>query len=501
MLVPAAVTLALGCVGLVRVELWRDELATWNAATRPVADLFAMAGNIDAFYFPYYLFTHFWIGIFGDSAAALRAPSVLAAAGATALVALIGSRWFGRPAGFCAGTVFALIPMVSRMAQEARPYAFAMLFVALSTWLLLRAVDDPAWGRWAGYGAGMTALGASQVTALTLVAGHAALVFVRWRRHRDNRVLRFAVAFAAALVPLAPLAVTSLGQPQVVTDLLPRPDLATLLGFTYPFPPDSAVWPQTFRSAWVAWIVLGLAVLAVVVAKRRQEAALALGMFVLPLVVLWVASQAGKSFYFPRYFVFLLPVAAVAAGITLAAARRPAVWATALAAVAAAGFADQAAARSPDSHDHAFYPYPNMFSEYPGQHAAYTQLAERIRTGFRPGDAIVYPDRPNFWFTDTAIAYYLRGEPAPRDVFLAKSAVDNASLFASDTTDYADRLRGTNRVWVVGLGERRDWFAANPRLFAPPPSPAKVAAVTGDFETAEVSRVPGFTLTLMTRRP
>lgn len=499
-LVPAALTLVLGCIDLGKVEPWRDELATWSAAARPVSALWAMAQNVDVFYFPYYLFLHFWIDVFGASAASMRVPSVLAAVGATALVSLLAGRWFDRRAGFCAGVVFALIPMVSRMAQESRTYAFVMFFVALSTWLLLRAVEDPRWPRWVAYGAGMVALGASEVTGLTIVAGHAVYVLVKWRAQRDRSLLRFVIAFVVALVPLVPFGVLSIGQPQTVIHSVPHPTLLGLFGIKFPYKTSSEVWPEVFRSSAVAWVVLGLAVLAVVVDRRRREVTTVYALFFLPLCALWIASQGSVSFYFFRYFVFLLPVAAVAAGVTLAAIRIRPLVGVALLAIAALGFTDQQAVRAPNAHDTAFYPVDTAFAEYSGQYAAYSQLAALIEDGLRPGDAIVYADRSNPWFTDTAIAYYFRDKTPPRDIFLAESPTQDANLSAIEATDYAARLVGTSRVWVVGQGERQDPFAGSRRLFVPPAAPAKVAALTQSFKVSQLSHVSGFTLALMVRR-
>ena len=62
------------------------------------------------------LLLHVWMAAFGDSADAMRAPSVLAMAGAAACVALIGRRLAGNRAGLLAGLVFALVPSVTRFA-------------------------------------------------------------------------------------------------------------------------------------------------------------------------------------------------------------------------------------------------------------------------------------------------------------------------------------------------------------------------------------------------
>ena len=73
-------------------QLWRDEHASWWAATLSFEDFRALLSNIDAVIAPYYLLLRVWIPAFGDSAASLRTPSALAMALSAALVAALGRR-------------------------------------------------------------------------------------------------------------------------------------------------------------------------------------------------------------------------------------------------------------------------------------------------------------------------------------------------------------------------------------------------------------------------
>ena len=173
---PTAVTAALGLYQINVPILWRDELATWSAASRTPPQLWAMVHNVDAVLGLYYLGLHLWMAAFGDSAAALRLPSALAMTGAAAVVALTGRRLGGTRVGLISGLIFAVIPSVSRYAQEARPYAFATLFAALATLLLLRAMERPTWLRWGCYALALAAVGASNLIALCVLAAHAAIV-------------------------------------------------------------------------------------------------------------------------------------------------------------------------------------------------------------------------------------------------------------------------------------------------------------------------------------
>jgi mannosyltransferase len=185
---PTLLTAILGWYQLGRPELWRDELASWAFATRPVPDLITTARHTDANHLAYYLLLHYWIAAFGDSVDAMRALSVLAMAGAAACVTLAGRRLASTRAGLLAGLVFALVPSVSRFAQEIRSYALEMLVATLATLLLLRALDQPAVRRWAAYGACLAVLGYLDPVALAAVTGHAAGVAMRWWRDRDDRL-------------------------------------------------------------------------------------------------------------------------------------------------------------------------------------------------------------------------------------------------------------------------------------------------------------------------
>ena len=152
-------TLMLGFYKLGSPELWRDEVASWMFAARPLPRLIAATHTSGGTQLPYYLLLHLWIAAFGDSSDAMRTLSVLAMAGRG------GLRHADRPpdrrsrAGLISGLVFALVPSVSRFAQEVRFYALEVLVATLATLLLLRALDQPSWRRWAGYGACLAAVG------------------------------------------------------------------------------------------------------------------------------------------------------------------------------------------------------------------------------------------------------------------------------------------------------------------------------------------------------
>src|SRR4051812_37053630 len=158
-LIPALVTLVVGGFGVNSRELWEDEYATYHAATISWGALGRLLRHLDLVHAVYYVFLRGWLALAGDSLLALRLPSLLAMAAAAAAVALLGRRLVNAWVGVAAGLTFALLPSVSRYAEEARSYALVTAGAAFATLLLLRAIDRPTGRRFGGYGAILTMIG------------------------------------------------------------------------------------------------------------------------------------------------------------------------------------------------------------------------------------------------------------------------------------------------------------------------------------------------------
>ncbi|SIR64062.1 mannosyltransferase [Micromonospora avicenniae] len=470
-LAPALLTLAVTLSGLTGAQLWRDELATWSAATRSVRDLVRLAGTIDAATGPYYLLMHGWVALAGDSIVALRLPSVLAMTGAAALTALLGRRLAGARAGLLAGLLFALLPSTSRYAQEARPYALATLLAVLASLLLVDALRRPGWGRWTGYAAALAALGLTHLIALTLLAAHAVAVLVAHRvgltdggrGHPDRRRWFWLPAVLPAVLLVAPLALVARnqrGRQLQWVDIVRPADLTTLPG-------------GVAQSSVVGGLLVGLAVLGA--ARLGRRALLPGAAVLLPVSLLFVAGLA-VPLWVPRYLVFVVPFACLLAGAALAAVALPGGLAVVVLA-GLLGLPDQTALR----HTH----------EWPRSAPIdYQGVAEVIQADQRPGDAIVYSPRRSWLFLDFGIEYQL-GDRRPRDALLTESAAQRGDLWAAECGRPADCLAGVPRVWLVLSGRHTDPLAAV--------SGAKGAALRDGFTVTQVWQRPGLTLTLLTR--
>ncbi|MFI6782756.1 glycosyltransferase family 39 protein [Micromonospora sp. NPDC050276] len=476
---PALVTLAITLTGLGSAQLWRDELATWSAATRSPADLARLAGTIDAATGPYYLLMHGWTRVVGDSTIALRLPAVLAMTVAAGLLAVLGARLADRRGGLLAGLLFAVLPGTSRYGQEARPYALATMLAVLATLLLVTALRRPGWARWAGYAVVAAALGLIHLIALTLLAAHALVVLVAWWRgpgaagvaapghrdaERDRRVWRWLVAVLPAVLLAAPLLVKARTQQSRQLNWVHLARLDDL----------SALPGGVAQSSVVGGLLVGVAALGA--ARLGRRALLPVSAVLLPVLLLFAAGTV-VPLWVPRYLVFVVPFACLLAGAALAAGAVPA----ALVVVVLAGLLglpDQAALRR--THE-----WPRSAP------VDYAGAARVIADGQRPGDAVVYSPRHSWLFLDLGIEYHL-GDP-PRDVLVTEDEVRRGDLWAAECPQPAPCLAGTTRVWLVVAGRHPEPLAAVPD--------AKGAALRADFTVAQVWQRPGLTVALLTHRP
>jgi mannosyltransferase len=480
---PALLTLALGFYQVGRPELWRDELSSWSFGTRPLSSLIATARHTGATQLAYYLLLHAWITAFGDSVVALRSLSVLAMAAAAACVAAVGRRLAGARAGLCSGLVFALVPSVSRFAQEVRFYSLEVLVATLATLLLLRALDRPSARRWLAYATCLALLGYIDLVALSIVAGHAAGVAMRWQQDRDNRQLWFAAAAGAGLAACLPLAVLGSAQAAEQVKWIPRPGL------------DLAVFSffgrNLFYSTSVATALIVLALLAWAVAW--QQAAFMTAIAVLPVAATWLASQGPYSYFFPRYLLLTVGAWAVLAGIALSRLDLK-IAAAGLAMIAVLGAGDQQVIRAPGAHDWTAYP-----AGQGGSYRGYAQAAQAVARQARPGDGIVYQGQAGaqrWLMIGYGLEYYLArdlrpGTPLPRQLFIAETGAQAGGLYPLPCQHPAACLGAEPRIWIVASGSPRSPYSAL--------TLAQAALLRQRYRLSAVRHAPSLTVFLLVR--
>jgi mannosyltransferase len=471
---PAVVTAGLVLWPLGGPVLWQDELVTLDVARRSVGQIYHLVQQVDAVHGAYYLFMHFWVLVFGESAFALRLPSALAMAIAAGCVALIGRRLYGHPVGVVAGLAFALVPAVTRFGQEARSYGFVVLAAALATLFLLRAVERPSVLRWAWYAASVAACVVLNAVSGAIIVGHAVgLLVLLWRRWAWRAVIGFVAALGLAGVAAYPVLRLAMKQAARQVTWVPRFPLVE-------------TWQGTVASVEVAYAMLALALAAWVLRPRRATLFLTV-VVALPLLAVWIYSLGEINYFFSKYLLFVLPASAVLVGAGLAAV--PWRWApvVGLVALGLLGLPDHVVMRSHLSHSWYTYPLsrPLMFDlDYP---AAARIIAER----YQPGDGAVYQRGWAWWYMiDVGVKHYLPDSVQPRDVFLHTTAADNFELFPLECA--AECLGDEPRLWVVVSGHTDDVIS-----YLDPP---RAEALRSTYVQTWWTHTPGLTVGLLERQ-
>ena len=442
-----------------RPSLWADELATWGMTTVSAHDIWSLLRSTDMVNGAYYVLMWGWTHLLGDSDLALRLPSVLAMTLAAALVAALGARFGGPRGGLLAGMLFAVVPSVSRYGQEARPYALVLLFAALATLLLARALDRPRFTRFLPYVLAVAVLGAFNVLAMLLLLAHAVLVLALRRR-------AFGAWLGAALVgalPAVAVLVLSAGQREQISWIPPASftDLSTL-----PY--------NLFGATAIGGALLVLAALSV---SYRHPALVYSAWAVLPIVTLFAAGHF-TSLWQPRYVLFTVPAWVLLAAGTLD--RIPLV--RGLLVVAAVGLVS--------------LPAQHAIRGAAGHSQDTRKLATIIANNEQPGDGIVYgtDDPGGGWVGRDTIAHYLSPGSRPKDLMATQEQRTNGKVLAIECADATKCLPDTvHRIWVVRLGRVSDPLrnlGGN-----------KEEALRTAFQTSKTWHPAKLTLALMTRKP
>jgi mannosyltransferase len=462
-LIPVLVTGAIGGWGLAGPGLGEDELVTWGMVTIGWTPFLDVMSNVDATLGPYYILLRGWVALVGSTDLLLRLPSVIFAAGAAGFVAAIGIKVGGRRVGLAAGLIFALLPSVSRYAQEARPYALTVLAATIATYVLLHLVERPRFLTYLAYTASIVLVGLSHIVALLVLLAHLLLV-VRVRRSWRG-FFGWSAAALIGVLPVLPLLYIGQQQSSGQIGWIPPLSWARL----------SETPSALFGTTIIAGAVIALALAAMSLRAPIQSLTLwaivpAAGLAgVAMLTPLWVA----------RYLLFVLPAWALLAAVTL---RRLTVLRglVAVLGVGALAIPAQATIRDVGGHD-----------------IASRDVAAVIRSNDLPGDTVLFGTFANGdqRTSRDAVLRYLPPDERPLDKLMVRPPRTNGSLGAQECPDVdIPSCFGTpDRVWVVRRGKLTNTLEGI--------GAAKDQLLRQNFVQSEIWPLKGFTVALYTRKP
>jgi uncharacterized membrane protein len=317
----AIVAVVLRWTGLGRESLWFDEGMTWWLASLPPAEMLrTIRGDVAA---PvYFLLLRGWETIFGDSAAAMRAMSALAATLTLVPFGYITYRVLqSRLAIGAAWLLMAISFMQVQYAQEARYYALMALLAMTALACTVPLASRRSWGAIAGFVACViVGLYTHNMMMFCLVGLNLAWLCWPGERSLRSRLIDLTIANGIVVVLYLPWVPTLLQQMKWMTGTFwaTRPNLfdlgvttSAITGVDVYAPPGLAWrWFGTGVTAGqvgtaVGVIVLGLLLIALSTrdaAHRRCVLAVA-AFAIAPVVLVFLYSQVRQPIFMERVFI------------------------------------------------------------------------------------------------------------------------------------------------------------------------------------------------------
>jgi hypothetical protein len=297
-------------------SFWFDESVTAHLLGLGFGDMLSEIPDSESTPPVYYVLAWGWTKVFGSDDVAIRSLSALAGTITIPVVYGAAAKLVSRRAGVIAAAICAVHPYLIWYSQEARAYAFLVLFTALALLFFADALRSGS-GRSLALWAVCSALAlASHYFAAFVIAPQAVLLLVHVRRRPTYLALSGLAAASLALLPLL-VAQRSTGNADWISDEAVRDRVRMLVEYF-----------TTGRSGWVAdWLVavvlavsLAGAVLMVREWRRRgprrgEVAALTVGLAGLAIPA--VLAVAGLDYFWHQNLIAsLVPLTVfVAAGL------------------------------------------------------------------------------------------------------------------------------------------------------------------------------------------
>ena len=211
--------------------LWYDEALTALSLRLPFREMIRerlAAGHSPLYFTILYPFAR----VFGTGEIVVRLPSVFASTLSIYIFYLIAKKLVGKgEAGFITTLFYALSALNIYFAQEARMYAFCVLFAILSFYYLLIALEGEGWKVWIPYLISTVVL--IYLSASTIPVLFAQLAFVLIKR---KRIVPFLITLAAVVALYLPMGVFYLRMGRLgFIEWLPPINIRTYLELFYGF--------------------------------------------------------------------------------------------------------------------------------------------------------------------------------------------------------------------------------------------------------------------------
>lgn len=305
-----------------KLSLWNDEIVSVEYAKRGLADMFKNQPNMAL----YYAALHFWIKTIPNlSEVWLRLPSAIFSIISIWIIAEIGRtmglgkrRWVN---GLVAALLVAVNAFSVQYAQEVRAYSLVFVLTSLSTYLLIRAIDqkeqlNDSWWMWYvlvsvlaiySYFFAIFILGAQMVSVLIVLIG-------KHRKFLNHEIANALVAIFALSIPIV-MANVSKGSGE--QEWIVKPSLETVKYFAFEISGKQSYLVGLFLAAIGAGLVGVIKKWQHLELVEKWKMGLITSCLVVPVVAMVGISVVIKPIFVDRYALFVMPYLAllVAVGI------------------------------------------------------------------------------------------------------------------------------------------------------------------------------------------
>ena len=168
-------------------DLWYDELISLLDYFRPQMGQIVTSFASQNQHMLYSILAHTSISVFGESAAAVRLPSVLFGVASLWALFLLGRRLIGIRESLLACSLMTVSYHHVWFSQNARGYMGLLLFSTLATWLFLEALKQNTWKLWIGYAVAVSLGMWLHMTMAFVVAAHGLIYVGAWVVQRALR--------------------------------------------------------------------------------------------------------------------------------------------------------------------------------------------------------------------------------------------------------------------------------------------------------------------------
>lgn len=298
--------------GLNHESLWNDELSSCYRSSFDSIKQVVDIGVIPDKHPPAYQILLFLVErTCGDSALALRIPSVIAGIFTLFFVFFIGKRMFSESIGLLATAMLAVSPVHIWYSQEARAYSILILLTSASVYILIRILENLIKDKPAGKinTVGFITIGLFMeyihyFGLLMIILEAAVLIIVSIRQKHGIRIsILICSAFVIAYLPWIPIASSQSGSENYITNT----GLRSLLNLLFEY----MSWSKILMAVFGACVLTALSIYLLGEEKKTAFSRMAitvLGLWlILPVIISLTISYLFVPVFTNRNLLIILP--------------------------------------------------------------------------------------------------------------------------------------------------------------------------------------------------